>query len=159
MEQALAGASDVEQAAAQSSGDGREGEGRGVERAVLGVALVKALDLSDQATEKAQHLTRRSRRKYRRIATKEARKLERRIAAAAQRLEIAMPVEKRRRRGRRVVLFAVIVGSGISVYLAWRSRQKHGEGEAPEAGPTPDAADAALDDDGRERSTTDIASF
>src|SRR5215204_6548959 len=78
----------------------REG-GRELSRSLLGLAAVKALDLSDQATEKSQQLARRRRRKYRRTANKQARKLEKRLTTAAKRLHLAMPIEKRRRRGRR----------------------------------------------------------
>jgi hypothetical protein len=56
-----------------------------------------------------------------------------------------MPVEKRRRRGRRTALFLVVVGGGIAIYLAWRSRQALAEGQAAEAGPAPDAFGAAVD--------------
>jgi hypothetical protein len=55
-----------------------------------------------------------------------------------------MPVEKRRRRGRRTVLF-LVVGGGVAVYLAWRSRQEQGPGEAAEGGPAPDAFGAAAE--------------
>ena len=72
----------------------REG-GREAARSVLALAAVKALDLSDQATAKAQQLARRRRREYRRTAKKQARKLEKRVTTAAKRLQIAMPVEKR----------------------------------------------------------------
>src|SRR5262249_55231542 len=61
------------------------GNGREVERSVLGLAAVKALELSDQATEKAQQLSRRSRRNYRRRVKKQARKLENRVAATEKR--------------------------------------------------------------------------
>jgi hypothetical protein len=55
-----------------------------------------------------------------------------------------MPVEKQRRRGRRTALFlVVVVGGGIAIYLAWRSRQQQGEGQAAEVGPAPDAFGAA----------------
>jgi ferric-dicitrate binding protein FerR (iron transport regulator) len=121
----------------------REG-GREAARSVLGLAALKALELSDQATEKAQQLARRRRRKYRRTAKKQARKLEKRVTAAAKRLQVAMPVEKRRRRGRRTVLF-LVVGGGVAVYLAWRSRQEQGPGEAAEGGPAPDAFGAAAE--------------
>jgi hypothetical protein len=121
----------------------REG-GREAARSVLGLAAVKALELSDQVTEKAQQLARRRRRKYRRTAKKQARKLEKRVTAAAKRLQVAMPVEKRRRRGRRTVLF-LVVGGGVAVYLAWRSRQEQGPGEAAEGGPAPDAFGAAAE--------------
>ena len=131
----------------------REG-GREAARSVLALAAVKALDLSDQATAKAQQLARRRRREYRRTAKKQARKLEKRVATAAKRLQVAMPVEKRRRRGRRTVLFLVAIGGGVAVYLAWRSRQEQGPGEAAEESA---AFGAAVDQDGdRTRSSTDI---
>ena len=122
----------------------REGGGEAA-RSVLGLAAVKALELSDQATEKAPQLARRSRRKYRRTAKKQARKLERRVTAAAKRLQVAMPVEKRRGRGRRTVLFLVVVGGGVAVYLAWRSRQEQGRGGSAEGGRAPDAFGAAAE--------------
>ena len=121
----------------------REG-GREAARSVLALAAVKALDLSDQATAKAQQLARRRRREYRRTAKKQARKLEKRVATAAKRLQVAMPVEKRRRRGRRTVLF-LVVGGSVAVYLAWRSRQAQGPGEAAEGAPAPDAFGAAAE--------------
>ena len=134
----------------------REG-GREAARSVLTLAAVKALELSDQATEKAQQLARRRRRKYRRTAKKQARKLEKRVTAAAKRLQVAMPVEKRRRRGRRTVLLLVVVGGSVAVYLAWRSRQDQGPGEAAEAGPASDAFGAAVEQGGdRASSSTDI---
>ena len=58
MEQALLEAPDGEQDAAKVVGEGRE-----VVRSVLGLAAVKALELSDQAAEKAQQLARRRRRR------------------------------------------------------------------------------------------------
>ena len=135
-------------------------DGREAARSVLALAAAKALELSDQATEKGQQLARRRRRKYRRTANKQARKLDKRVMAAAKRLQIAMPAEKRRRRGRRMVLFLVVVGGGVAVYLAWRSRQDQSPGEAAEAGPAPDAFGAAVEeDDDRTRSSTDIASL
>jgi hypothetical protein len=137
----------------------REG-GREAAKSVLALAAVKALELSDQATEKAQQLARRRRRKYRRTAKKQARKLEKRVTTAAKRLQVAMPVEKRRRRGRRTVLFLVVVGGGIAVYLAWRSRQEQGPGDAAKAGPAPDAFGGAVEHDSdRTRSSTDITSM
>jgi hypothetical protein len=154
MEQALLEEPDGEQDAAKVVGEGRE-----VARSVLGVAAVKALELSDQAAEKAQQLARRRRRRYRRTAKKQARKLERRVAAAAKRLQVAVPVEKRRRRGRRVVLFLVVVGGGVAVYLAWRSRQERGDREEGEAGLAPDAFGAAVEENDSARSTTDITSL
>jgi hypothetical protein len=126
-----------------SAKDVREG-GSEAARSVLGLAAVKALELAD-ATEEAQQLARRRRRKYRRTAKKQARKLEKRVTAAAKRLQVAMPVEKRRPRGRRTVLFLVVVGGGVAVYLAWRSRQEQGPGEAAEGGPAPDAFGAAAE--------------
>ncbi len=141
MELTLPAGPDVDQGAAKEV---REG-GREAARSVLGLAAVKALELSDQATERAQQLARRSRRKYRRTAKKQARKLEKRVTAAAKRLQVAMPVEKRRRRGRGTVLFLVVVGGGVAVYLAWRSRQEQGPGEAAEGGPAPDAFGAAAE--------------
>jgi len=137
----------------------REG-GRDVSRSLLGLAAVKALDLSDQATEKSQQLARRRRRKYRRTANKQARKLEKSVTTAAKRLHLAMPIEKRRRRGRRTVLILIVVGGGVAVYLAWRSRQEQGPGETAEAGPAPDAFGAAAEQDGdRTRSSTDVTSM
>jgi hypothetical protein len=141
MELTLPAGPEVDQGAAKEV---REG-GRDAARSVLGLAAVKALELSDQATGKAQQLGRRSRRKYRRRVKKQARKLENRVAAAAKRLQVAMPVEKRRRRGRRTVLFLVVGGGGIAIYLAWRSRQDQGEDQAAEAGPAPDAFGAAVE--------------
>jgi hypothetical protein len=76
---------------------------------------------------------------------KQARKLENRVAASAKRLQVAMPVEKRRRRGRRTALHLVVVGGGIAIYLAWRSRQAQGAGQAAQAGPAPDAFGAAVE--------------
>jgi len=57
------------------------------------------------------------------------------------------------------VLFLVVVGGSIAVYLAWRSRQE-GPGAAAEAGPATDAfgADEEQDVD-RTRSSTDITSM
>ena len=137
----------------------REGS-REAARTVLGLAAVKALDLSDQAAENAQQLARRRRRKYRRTTKKQARKLEKRVTAAAKRLQVAMPIEKRRRRGRRTVLFLVVVAGGVAAYLGWRSRQEQGPGEAAEGGPAPDAFGAAVEQDGnRTRSSTDITSM
>jgi hypothetical protein len=154
MEQALLEGPDVEQDPATAIGAGGE-----VARTVLGVAAVKALELSDQAAEKAQGLARRRRRKHRRTAKKQARKLERRVAAAARRLQVAMPVEKRRRRGRRVGLLLVVVVGGVAVYLAWRSRQDQGESEAGEAGRAPDALGGVVEQDSEgTRSATDITS-
>jgi hypothetical protein len=121
------------------------GNGSNAARSVLELAAVNALELSGQATGKAQQLGRRSRRKYRRKVKKQARKLENRVATSAKRLQVAMPVEKRRRRGRRTALFFVVVGGGIAIYLAWRSRQEQGEGQAAEAGPAPDAFGAAVE--------------
>jgi len=141
MELTLPAGPDVDQGAAKEV---REW-GREAARSVLGRAAGKALELSDQATERAQQLARRSRRKYRRTAKKQARKLEKRVTAAAKRLQVAMPVEKRRRRGRRTVLFLVVVGGVVAVYLAWRSRQEQGPGEAAEGGPAPDAFGAAVE--------------
>jgi ferric-dicitrate binding protein FerR (iron transport regulator) len=141
MELTLPAVPDADQGTAKEV---REG-GREAARSVLALAAVKALELSDQATEKAPQLSRRSRRKYRRTAKKQARKLEKRVTAAAKRLQVAMPVEKRRRRGRRAVLFLVVVGGGVAVYLAWRSRQERGPGEAAEGGPPPDAFGAAAE--------------
>ena len=136
----------------------REGGGEAA-RTVLGLAALKALDLSDQAAEKAQQLARRSRRKHRRTTKKQARRLEKRVAAAAKRLQVAMPIEKRRRRGRRTVLF-LVVGGGVAVYLGWRSRQEQGPGEAAEAGPAPDTFGAAVEQDSEgTRSSTDITSM
>ena len=136
-------------------------DGREAARSVLALAAVKALELSDQATENAQQLARRRRRKYRRRAKKQARKLDKRVTAAAKRLQVAMPAEKRRHRGRRMVLFLVVmVGGGVAVYLAWRSRQDQGPGAAAKAGPAPHAFEAAVEeDDDRTRSSTDIASL
>ena len=141
MELTLPAGPEVDQGTAKEV---REG-GREAARSVLALAAVKALELSDQATEKAQQLARRRRRKYRRTAKKQARKLEKRVTAAAKRLQVAMPVEKRRRRGRRAVLFLVVVGGSVAVYLAWRSRQEQGAGQAAEAGPAPDAFGAAVE--------------
>ena len=141
MELTLPAGPDADQGAAKEV---REG-GREAARSVLGLAAVKVLELSDQATERAQQLARRRRRKYRRTAKKQGRKLEKRVTAAAKRLQVAMPVEKRRRRGRRMVLFLVVVGGGVAVYLAWRSRQEQGPGEAAEGGPAPDAFGAAVE--------------
>jgi len=139
--------------------EAREGD-REAARSVLALAAMKAMELSDRATEKAQQQARRSRRKYRRTAKKQARKLEKRVTTAAKRLQVAMPVEKRRRRGRRTVLFLVVLGGGVAVYLAWRSRQDQGPGEAAEAGLAPAAFGAAVEeDDDRTRSSTDIASL
>jgi hypothetical protein len=116
-------------------------------------------ELADQATEEAQQQARRRRRKYRRTAKKQARKLDKRVTAAAKRLQVALPVEKRRRRGRRMVLFLVVVGGAVAAYLAWRSRQDQGPGEAAEAGPAPDAFRAAVEQDrDRTASSTDITS-
>jgi hypothetical protein len=155
MELTLPAAPEIDQDTAKEV---REG-GREAARTVLGLAALKALDLSDQAAEKAQQLARRSRRKYRRTTKKQARRLEKRVAAAAKRLQVAMPIEKRRRRGRRTVLFLVVVGGG-AVYLVWRSRQEQGPGEAAEAGPAPDTFAAAVEQDGdRTRSSTDITSM
>jgi hypothetical protein len=154
MDQTLLDRPDTDRDMATAASEGREAA-----RTVLGVAAVKALELSDQATEKAQQLARRSRRRYRRRAKKQARKLDRRVATAAKRLQVAMPVEKRRRRGRRFVLFLVVVGGGVAVYLAWRSRQERGNGEAGEAGPAPDGFGGDIERDGdRTRSTTDLTS-
>ncbi len=108
------------------------------------LAAVKAVELSDQASERVQELARRSRRKYRRTAKKQARKLEKRVTAAAKRLQVAMPVEKRRRRGRRTVLF-LVVGGGVAVYLAWRSRPEQGPGGSAEGGRAPDAFGAVAE--------------
>ena len=141
MELTLPAGPDVDEGTAKEV---REG-GREAARSVLGLAAVKALELSDQATENAQQLARRRRRKYRRTAKKQARKLEKRVTTAAKRLQVAMPVEKRRRRGRRMVLFLVVVGGGVAVYLAWRSRQEQGPGEAAEGGSAPDAFGAAAE--------------
>jgi ferric-dicitrate binding protein FerR (iron transport regulator) len=151
MELTLPAGPEVDQGTAKEV---REG-GREAARSVLALAAVKALELSDQATEKAQQLARRRRRKYRRTAKKQARKLEKRVTAAAKRLQVAMPVEKRRRRGRRTVLFLVVVGGGIALYLAWRSRQEQRPGEA--GGPASDAFGDAVEPGGdRTRSSTDI---
>jgi ferric-dicitrate binding protein FerR (iron transport regulator) len=153
MELTLPAGPEVDQGTAKEV---REG-GREAARSVLALAAVKALELSDQATEKAQQLARRRRRKYRRTAKKQARKLEKRVTAAAKRLQVAMPVEKRRRRGRRTVLLLVVVGGSVAVYLAWRSRQDQGPGEAAEAGPASDAFGAAVEHGGdRTSSSTDI---
>jgi hypothetical protein len=140
MEQTVTAGPEVDHAPATAVGNGRDAA-----RSVLGLAAVKALELSDQATGKQQQLSRRSRRKYRRRVKKQARKLENRVAAAAKRLQVATPVEKRRSRGRRTLLFLVVVGGGIAIYLAWRSRQEQGEGQAAEAGPAPDAFGAAVE--------------
>ena len=140
MELTLPAGPEVDQGTAKEV---REG-GREAARSVLALAAVKALELSDQATEKAQQLARRRRRKYRRTAKKQARKLEKSVTAAAKRLQVAMPVEKRRRRGRRTVLF-LVVGGGVAVYLAWRSRQEQGPGVSAEGGRAPDAFGAAVE--------------
>jgi hypothetical protein len=140
MEQTVTAAPEVDHAAATAIGNGRE-----VARCVLGLAAVKALELSDQATEKAQQLSRRSRRKYRRRVKKQARKLENRVAATGKRLQLAMPVERRRRRGRRTVLFLAVVGGGIAIYLASRSRQEQGEGQPAQAAPASDAFGTAVE--------------
>src|SRR5437667_11141034 len=71
------------------------GEGNGERREALRTSPALDVDLSDQATEKAQQQARRSRRKYGHTAKKQARKLEKRVTTAAKRLQIAMPVEKR----------------------------------------------------------------
>ncbi len=156
MELTLPAGPEIDQGTAK---DVREG-GREAARTVMGLAAVKALDLSDQAAEKAQQLARRSRRKYRRTTEKQAHKLEKRVAAAAKRLQVAMPIEKRRRRGRRTVLFLVVVGGCVAAYLGWRSRQQQGPGEAAEAGRAPDAFGAAVEQDGdRTRSSTDVTSM
>ena len=141
MELTLPAGPDVDRGAAKEV---REGGGEAA-RSVLGLAAVKALELSDQATERAQQLARRSRRKYRCTAKKQARKLEKRVTAAAKRLQVAVPVEKRRRRGRRTVLFLVVVGGGVAVYLAWRSRQERGPGGSAEGGRAPDAFGVAAE--------------
>jgi hypothetical protein len=138
MEETVTGGPELDHAAAMAIGNGRD-----TTRSVLELAAVKALEVSGQATGKTEQLGRRSRRKYRRKVKKQARKLENRVAAAAKRLQVAMPVEKQRRRGRRTALFLVVVGGGIAIYLAWRSRQQQGEGQAAEAGPAPDAFGAA----------------
>jgi hypothetical protein len=153
MEQTLPAGPEVDRAEAKAVGEARDGA-----RSVLGPAAVKALELSDQATEKAQQLARRSRRKYRRRVKKQARKLENRVAVAAKRLQIALPVEKRRRRVRRTVLFLVVVGGGIAVYLAWRSRQEQGEGEPAEAGPAPDAFGPAVEQSSERAPSSDTRS-
>jgi hypothetical protein len=140
MEQTVTAGPEVDHATVTAIGNGRDEA-----RSVLGLAAVKALELSDQATGKAQQLSRRNRRKYRRRVKKQARKLENRVAAATKRLQVAMPVEKRRRRGRRTVLFLVVVGGGIAIYLAWRSRQEQGGGHSAEEGPAPDAFGAAVE--------------
>ena len=140
MELRLPAGPDTDQGAAKEV---REGGGEAT-RLVLGLGAVNALELSDEATERAQQLARRRRRKYRRAAKKQARKLEKRVTAAAKRLQVAMPVEKRRRRGRRTVLF-LVVGGSVAVYLAWRSRQAQGPGEAAEGAPAPDAFGAAAE--------------
>ena len=140
MEETVIAGPEVDHATATAIGNGRDAA-----RSVLELAAVKALELSDQATGKAQQLGRRSRRKYRRKVKKQARKLENRVAAAAKRLQVAMPVEKRRRRGRRTALFLVVVGGGIAIYLAWRSRQAQGAGQPAEARPAPDAFGAAVE--------------
>jgi hypothetical protein len=140
MEETVTTGPELDHAAAAAIGNGREAA-----RSVLELAAVKALELSGQATGKAQQLGRRRRRKYRRKVKKQARKLENRVAAAAKRLQVAMPVEKRRRRGRRTALFLVVVAGGIAIYVAWRSRQDQGEGQAAEAGPAPDAFGAAVE--------------
>jgi hypothetical protein len=141
MELTLPAGPDADEGSAKEVRDG----GGEAARSVLGLAAVKALELSDQAMEKAPQLARRSRRKYRRTEKKQARKLERRVTAAAKRLQVAMPVEKRRRRGRRTVLFLVVVGGGIAIYLAWRSRQEQGPGGSAEGGRAPDAFGAAAE--------------
>jgi hypothetical protein len=152
MELTLPAGPEVDQGTAKEV---REGGGEAA-RSVLALAAVKALELSDQATEKAQQLARRRRRKYRRTAKKQARKLEKRVTAAAKRLQVAMPVEKRRRRGQRTVLLLVVVGGSVAVYLAWRSRQDQDPGEAAEAGPASDAFGAAVEQGGdRTSSPTD----
>jgi ferric-dicitrate binding protein FerR (iron transport regulator) len=140
MELTLPAGPDADQGSAKEV---REGGGEAA-RSVLGLAAVKALELSDQAMEKAPQLARRSRRKYRRTEKKQARKLERRVTAAAKRLQVAMPVEKRRRRGRRTLLF-LVVGGGVAVYLAWRSRQEQRPGGSAEGGRAPDAFGAAAE--------------
>src|SRR5207245_478834 len=141
MELTLPAGADADQGMAKEV---REG-GREAARSLLGLAAVKAVELSDQASERVQQLARKSRRKYRRTAKKQARKLEKRVTAAAKRLQVAMPVEKRRRRGRRTVLFLVVVVGGVAVYLAWRSRQEQGPGGSAEAGRAPDAFGAAAE--------------
>ena len=127
MEQTVTAGPEVDRAAATAIGNGRE-----VARSVLGLAAERALELSAQTGSWEG-------------AEKQARKLENRVAAAGKRLQVAMPVEKRRRRGRRTVLLLVFVGGGIAMYLAWRSRQEQGEGQAAEAGPAPDAFGAAVE--------------
>jgi ferric-dicitrate binding protein FerR (iron transport regulator) len=156
MKLTLPAGTDVDEGTAKEVRD----EAREATRSVLGLAAVKALELSDLAAEKAQQQARRRRRKYRRTAKKQARKLEKRVTTAAKRLQVAMPVERRRRRGRRTVLFLVVVGGGVAVYLAWRSRQEQGPGEAADAGPASDAFGTAAEHDGdRTRSSTDTTSI
>jgi hypothetical protein len=99
-----------------------------------------------------------------RRAKRRVRRLEGKLMAAAKRLPVDTPVDRRRRArttGRVVLLVRVAFASAVivAVYLAWRSHSRRKAEGTAEAGPAPDAFGAAVEaseasDDGERASTS-----
>jgi hypothetical protein len=88
-------------------------------------------------------------------AKRRVRKLEGKLTAAAKRLPVDTPVDRRRRErttGRVVLTVRLALASAVlvAVYLAWRSHNRRKAEGTAEAGPAPDAFGAAVEatDDG-----------